>query len=447
MVSRGVMRLLLVAALLSGWTSTAVSECPTGCWWSDDAEKRLDCSNLTSFPTGIPSTIYSITIMRSDIADIPTDAFDKLPKLTYVTFLEVTIGTIRQRAFYRIGQGIPDKSMIFSKCNISKIESGAFEELDDFSSITLSIVKISDGESGAFSKIGNVVFFAIDQLSIPVIRSAMFIDFSNVSKLYIAGSTFDIIENEAFSNFSYITWFSLKNSAVGTMGNRFLVLKDSHHVAIDGCAFNSWKKCAFCGISNTTVVSVYKNIIESSEGDVLSGMTGVQTLSMYYNTLPLLVARFFPLDLKTILFSQNKVTTIVCQPPDTDYPSTISYDFDSNELWCDCRLNWMWMNWSQTKAAMVLSGGFVCAKPYAEDTSLLDFFAMSVAGNAPPCDGLEAVDGCVASTSNTSTISSTAAGPSISSTTAGPNDESSAVKSQASWMCSIAVLFLIMSTA
>ena len=99
------------------------------------------------------------------------------------------------------GQGIPDKSMIFLKCNISKIESGAFEDLDDFSSITLSIVKISDGDSGAFSKIGKVVFFAIDQLSIQVIRSAMFIDFTNVTKLYIAGSTFDIIENEAFFKF------------------------------------------------------------------------------------------------------------------------------------------------------------------------------------------------------------------------------------------------------
>ena len=121
--------------------------------------------------------------MRSDIADIPTDAFDKLPKLIYVTFLEVTIGTIRQRAFYRIGQGIPDKSMIFLKCNISKIESGAFEDLEDFSSITLSIVKISDGDNGAFSKIGNVGSFELDQLSIPVIRSAMFIDFTNIIKL------------------------------------------------------------------------------------------------------------------------------------------------------------------------------------------------------------------------------------------------------------------------
>ena len=92
------------------------------------------------------------------------------------------------------------------------------------------------------------------------------------------------------------------------------------------------------------------------------------------------------------------------------------------------------MNWSQTKAALVLTGGFSCAKADAEKTtSLLEFFAMSVAGTAPPCDGLEAVNGCV----ETSTISST---------TAGPNDDSSAVKSQASWMCSIAVFMFIVIT-
>ena len=474
MESRGVIRMWLVTALLSGWTSRAAGECPTGCYCGD-AEESLDCAHLSSFPTGIPPTIHSFTVMRSDIPEIPTDAFDNLPKLTAVTFLQVTIGTIRQRAFYRIGRGLPDKSLTFLKCNIAKIESGAFEELYDFSSITLSAVNISDSESGAFSKIGNVASFAIDQLSIPVIRSAMFIDFTNVSSLYITGSTFDSIENEAFSNFSHITSLSLSKLAVGTVGNRFLVLKDAVQVSVSECAFESWKHCAFCGISKTTVVHLHKNEIKSSEGDVFSGMSDVETLAIQLNTLPLIVARFFPLDLKALTFSQNKVTTIVCQPPDTDYPSTITYIFYSNELSCDCRLNWMWMNWSQTKAALVLTGGFSCAKADAEKTtSLLEFFAVSVAGNAPPCDGLEAVNVCVDSTSNTSTISSTAAGPaissttaepsissttaepsissttaglSLSSTTAGPNDKSSAAKSQASWMYSIAVFVFIVIAA
>ena len=337
----------------------AVGECPTGCY-CHDADELLICINLSSFPTGIPSTIHSVTIMTSDIPEIPTDAFDNLPNLTYVTFVEVTIGTIRQRAFYRIGQGIPNKSIIFSKCNISKIESGAFEELDDFSSIILSMINISDGESGAFSKIGNVGSFGIYHVSIPVIRSAMFIDFTNVESFFIGDSTFDSIENEAFSNFSHITSLSLSKLAVGTVGNRFLVLKDAGQVSVSECAFESWKHCAFCGISNTTVVHLYKSEIKSSEGDVFSGMSDVETLSIQLNILPLLVARFFPLDLKNLYLMQNKVTTMVCQPPDTDYPSTITYGFSSNEISCDCRLNWMWMNWSQTMAALVFSRGFVC---------------------------------------------------------------------------------------
>ena len=284
----------------------------------------------------------------------------------------------------------------------------------------------------------------MNELSIPVIRSAMFIDFTNVNNFNIAGSTFDVIENEAFSNFSNITTFRLYKLAVGTMGNRFLVLKDAAHVFISYCAFKSWKNCAFCGISGAKVVRLGENVIESSEGDVFSGMSGVETLYMPSNTIPLIVARFFPLDLKTLTFADNKVTTIVCQPPDMDYPSTVSYGFYVNEISCDCRLNWMWMNWSQTKAALVLTGGFSCAKDDAENTtSLSDFFAMSVAGNAPSCDGLEAVNGCV----ETSTMMSTTAGSSICSTTAGPNDKSSAVKSQASWMCSIAVVMFIVSTA
>ena len=349
MESCGVIRLWLVTASLSGWTSVAIGECPTGCV-CDDAGESLDCNYLSSFPTGIPPTIQSIFIVRSDIPDIPTDAFHNLPNLTSVDFIETAIGTIRQRALYRIGRGLPNKALTFLKCNIAKIESGAFEELDDFSSIWLYKVNISDCESGAFSKIGNVGSFDIDHVSMPVIRSAMFIDFSNVEHIYIADSTFGIIENEAFSDFSNITSFNLHNLAVGTMGNRFLVLNDSAHVAVVKCAFESWRNCAFCGISNTTSVTFFKNVIKSSEGDVLSGMSGVETLYMQGNTLPLLVARFFPLNLKTLSFGDNKVTTIVCQPPDTDYPSNIAYQFYSNEISCDCRLNWMWMNWSQTKS-------------------------------------------------------------------------------------------------
>ena len=311
--------------------------------------------------------------------------------------------------------------------------------------------------SGAFSKIGNVGSFAIDEVSMPVIRSAMFIDFTSVDSFYIAGSSFDIIENEAFSNFSNISSFSLSKSAVGTVGNRFLVLKYAATVFVFGCAFESWKNCAFCGISGTTFVHLEKNVIQSSEGNVFSGMIGVEALSIHVNIIPLLVARFFPLDLKSLTFYKNRVTTILCQPPDMDYPSTITYVFNSNEISCDCRLNWMWMTWSQTKAALELTGGFVCAKDDADNsTSLLDFFAKSAAGIAPPCDGLEPVNGCVASTVKTSTISSTTATPSISSTTATPsvssttaepNDVSSAVKSQASWMRSIAVVMFIVIAA
>ena len=410
----------------------AVGECPIGCD-CDDAGERIDCSNLSSFPTGIPATINSITIMRSDIPDIPTDAFGNLPNLTSVNFMEMTIETIRHRAFYRIGRGVPNKSMIFSKCNISKIESGAFEELEDFSSIKLSMVNIFDGRSAAFNKVKNVDSFAVDKLSMPVIRSAMFTDFTNVKYVFLSNSTFDRIENEAFSNFSHIEVFTLITSDVGTAGNRFLVLKDAGQVYVSGCSFQLWKNCAFCGISGTTAVHLYKNVIQISEGDVLSGMIGVGILSIQGNIIPLLVARFFPLDLKTLAFYGNRVTTIVCQPPDMDYPATIAYESNSNEISCDCRLNWMWMTWSQTNAALELTGWFVCAKHDAGYTSLSDFFAKSVAGIAAPCDGLEPVNGCVASTVKTST--------------AGPNDESSAVKSQASWMCSIAVVMFIVIAA
>ena len=110
----------------------AVGECPTGCS-CDDIGERINCTNLSSFPTGIPSTIHLITIISGDIPEIPTDPFDNLPELTYLNFSEMTIGTIRQRAFYRIGRGLPNKLMTFLKCNISKIESGAFDELEDFS--------------------------------------------------------------------------------------------------------------------------------------------------------------------------------------------------------------------------------------------------------------------------------------------------------------------------
>ena len=407
--SRDVVQTMMLATmLLCGWTA-ASDGCPSGCY-CDENREDVSCFDIGSFPTGLPTTMKKVTIMRSNLIEIPSGAFDNCPNLTSLTFIDVTIGTIRRRAFYRIGRGIPDKALMISKVTIENIESGAFEELEDFNSISISDAKMSNISSGAFSKFSNITTVSIVSVNIPIMHSSTFKDFSNITAFTVASSAFDIIEQETMTNFIQVGNFIFFDCVIGSAGSHFLTLQYADNVNIFRNHFGLWEKCAFCGVS-ATKVNIFNNVVNGSEGNVFSGMSGVKSLNIFKNTIPLIVARFFPFDLVDFGFFGNKVKTILCEQSGTDYPQSIKYSIVRNDVTCDCRLNWMWMTWSQTLAAQVLTPGFVCAGPDEDRQSLSDFFnKVSTSVITPPCNGLEAVNDCSASTTNAGLETSTNVG-------------------------------------
>ena len=430
--SRDVVQTMMLATmLLCGWTA-ASDGCPSGCYCDEDRE-GVSCSNIGSFPKGLPTTMKAVTILSSNLIEIPSGAFDNCPNLTSLTFIDVTIGTIRRRAFYRIGRGIPDKVLMIRRVTVENIESGAFEELEDFNSIFISDAKMSNISSGAFSKFSNITTVTILSVNISIMHSSTFKDFSNITEFSVIRSTFDIIEQETMSNFIQVGNFHFFDSVIGSMGSRFLTMEYADDVNIFRNHFGLWEKCAFCGIS-ATKVNIFDNVVNSSEGNVFSGMSGVKSLTVFRNTIPLIVARFFPFDLVHFGFFDNKVKTILCEQSGTDYPQSIIYSVGGNNVTCDCRLNWMWMTWSQTLAAQVLTPGFVCSGPDEDRQSLSDFFnKVSTSVITPPCNGLEAVNDCSASTTNAGLETSTDA-------------KASAVTSKAGWISVLAVVLTVMAS-
>ena len=396
--SRDVILVVLLMTVLVCGLTAASSECPPGCSCVTD-KRTVYCYNIDSFPTELPAATRQITITGRYLKEIPAGAFDNFQQLDFIIFSKMTIGTIRRRAFYRIGRHIHNKNLMFVEVTIEKIEQGAFEELEDFNSITISKAKLFNVASGAFSKLSNIGDMLLSSVTVHTLRSNTFTTFSNVTSVVIATSNVDLIEEEAFSNFTHVKSFTLVEGRVGTLGSRFITSYGTGTVNIVQSTFELWQECAFCGIRATSVI-VAQNIVNGTEGNVFKGTSVVESLNIVSNSLPFIVARFFPFDLPAgalIVLSNNTLTTIRCEELGTDYPKNMLYAITINEVTCDCRLNWMWKKWRRTHAAQILPPGFVCAG--AERQRLSDYFRKVYASEiTPPCDGVEPVDDCAATT-------------------------------------------------
>ena len=500
--------MLLVIMLLYGWTVVS-GGCPRGCYCDED-RGSVECSDLGSFPTSLPTATKSIMIRGGYLNEIPRGALNNVPDLTSISFSWVTIGTIRRRAFYRFAPKFSEftnvTSFIFSYSHVGVIEQEAFSQFtnvtsfyfsysdvgviekqafSEFTNVTsfyfsysdVSVIKqdafsnfinvtsfyfsysdvgiiekdafsnftnmtsfyfsysdvgiiekeafsnftnmtsfyfsysnVSVIKQDAFSNFINVTSFYFSYSTIGIIKQDAFSNFTNLTSFYLSYSDVGIIEQEAFSNFTNVTSFYISYSTIDTIGSRFLILDDVAYVSIRSNYFGLWAKCAFCGVS-ATKVAIYNNVVNASQGNAFSGMSGVRSLSIVGNTLPSISVRFFPFDLQTFKFYRNKVKTILCEQPGADYPSTITYSIRKNELMCDCRLNWMWMISSQTLAAQVLMPGFICVGPDKDKQSLWDYFnKVSVSLITPPCSGLKAVNDCSSPTINAGLETSTDVG-------------------------------------
>ena len=443
-VSRDVIPMVLLMTVLVCGLTAVSSECPRGCR-CDTGQGTVHCMNIVSFPTELPADTKQIIIMSSNLKEIPSGAFDNLQQLKSITFMQVKIGTIRRRAFYRIGRDIHNKQLIFLKVTIENIEQEAFEELEDFNSISISTATLLNVSSGAFSKLSNIGYFVLSSFTVPTLRSDTFTTFSNVTSVAITDATIDLIEEEAFSIFTHMESFQFVKVRVGTLGSRFITSYGTGSVTIAQSTFALWQECSFCGIRATSV-NVFQNIVNATEGNVFKGIRVEKSLNIVGNSLPFVVARFFPFDLPdqaVFGFTDNNLTTIRCEEPGTDYPSNIVYVISGNEVTCDCRLNWMWKKWSKTYAEQKLTPGFVCAGP--ERQRLSDYFRKVFTSEiTPPCDGVEPVDDCAATTtvSVSEPVTDSAGTTSEFESQTTTADTAAAATSKASGMSILAVILL-----
>ena len=446
-LSHEVMRSLLLASLLWCGLSAAIDECPTECLCNEETGSA-NCAFAHVFPSGLPATTKTIAIAHSHFDEIPSAALGKYPNFTSLTIMHVSVGVIRQHAFYRIGQGLSGKVIRFINVSIANIESGAFEELEDFSHIGIFLSTMANVSSGAFSKIRNINAIAINTCDITILSTATFRDISKVGAFYIASTTFNTIEREALSNFTNMRSLHFAACRVGVLGGHFMTLTDVEQVEITDNNFGFWKDCVLCGISAQTV-TISSNVVNGSDGHLFSGMSGVNSLLVFDNFLHSITLRLFPFDLEYFEFAGNDVTTFMCEVPDEDYPSNVTYVFTGNKITCDCRLNWMWMTWNHTtRAAQAITPGFTCAGPEGDNQSLLKFFNLSVSGDVPPCDGLEPVNDCSGTVSPTTAALDVSSSDSTSTTqipTSTTDTNESPVFAKTGWLAIAVALLMLMA--
>ena len=103
--SRDVIQVVLLMTVLVCGLTAASSECPRGCV-CDTNKGTVLCNNIGSFPTELPAASWRIEINGNYLKEIPAGAFDTLQKIEHISFTNTTIGTIRRRAFYRVGRDI-----------------------------------------------------------------------------------------------------------------------------------------------------------------------------------------------------------------------------------------------------------------------------------------------------------------------------------------------------
>ena len=444
--SRDIIQMVLLMTVLICGLTAASSDCPRGCHCIMD-KGVVVCNNIGSFPTELPAATKQISITGNYLKEIPAGAFDNLQQLESMTFLETTIGTIRRPAFYRIGRDVHNKKLVFAKVTIENIEQEAFEDLEDFQLIGMSSAKLTNVSSGAFCNLSNIGHFLLRLVTVHTLRSDTFTTFSNITSVFIGTSTIDLIEEEAFSNFTYVKSFMLVKVRVGTLGSRFITSYETGTLKIVKSTFGLWQECSFCGIRATSV-NVLQNTVKGTEGNVFKGISVLKSLTILRNSLPFVVARFFPFDLPDrarIVFLNNNLKTIRCEGLGTDYPTNIVYGIVYNEVTCDCRLNWMWKKWSKTHAAQILTPGFVCAGP--ERQSLSDYFKkVSASEITPPCDGVEPVDDCAATTavSVSEPVTDSVGTTSELESQTTSKDSAAAARRKASGMSVLAVILLIL---
>ena len=301
--------------------------------------------------------------------------------------------------------------------------------------ITILNAELSNVSSGAFSRLSNIDHISLRSVTVHTLRSHTFKTVSNVSSVVISTCTIDLIEEEAFSNFTSVTFFTLDGLRVGTLGSRFITLYGKGQASIDNSIFGLWQQCSFCGIHATSVF-VYKNTVKGTDGNVSKGISVGISLCIDGNSLPFVVARFVPTDLPAFVsigFANNDLTTIMCGGLGTDYPNDAP--IHDNVVMCDCRPNWMWKKWSMTCAVQRLTPGFVCAGP--ERQRLSDYFRKVFTSEiTAPCDGVEPVDDCAATT----TVS--VCEPASDSAGTTPKDSAAAATSKVIGMSVLAAIFL-----
>ena len=144
--------MMLVIMLLYGWTVVS-GGCPRRCYCDED-RGSVECSNLGSFPTSLPTSTKSIVIRGGYLNEIPSGAINNVPVLTSISFSGVTIGTIRRRVFYRFAQHVSQfynmTSFNLSYSIVGVIEQQAFSHFTNMTSFYFSYSNVDVIEKSNF---------------------------------------------------------------------------------------------------------------------------------------------------------------------------------------------------------------------------------------------------------------------------------------------------------
>ena len=445
--SRDVIQTVFLMAVLLCVLTPASSECPEGCR-CDMGKGTVKCTTVASFPSDLPAATKKLTFYGCNLNEIPTQAFVKFQQLRSVNFEETVIQYVRPRAFYRVGRGLYNKELSFIKVSIKEIGYGAFEELHDFTTISMVRVNFDNMSRYSFTNFNNITRFVVSDATMPVLLSDTFTRISNVITFTIEKSAFTTVKYEAFSHFTHINKINLFGLRIGHLGPHFMTTDHVDVITVVDGKINVLQNCAFCGFSAGSI-TIAQNSVKETHGNIFRGINATM-LTIVGNTIPSIIIRFFSFGLPNqaqVAFTGNHVKTIMCDANGADYPRSTVYGINDNSIVCDCRLNWLWKKWNGTHAAKQITPGFICEG--SKSKSVADYFKkLSTSDESPPCGrDVEPVNDCSETTTAPSTTEMTESTTDSESDTIYFRQRSAAAASKASWMSVLAVIILTLMTS
>lgn len=187
--------------------------------------------------------------------------------------------------------------------------------------LTLNNLKVNDVPSGAFSNLRHLHELHVYSSNIAEIQACAFSDLHSLKVLTISESKIGIINEFGFSSITNVTTISIYSTIIGIIKSyAFFDITDVVDMTMYNLNVTTFSTNAIYDVSNVKYLSIYMNTIGTFKPQAVANIKNISSFDIY----------------------MNRFKTYECGALEEALIGAKSWSFYSNELFCDCRLAWLY---------------------------------------------------------------------------------------------------------